>query len=544
MNYYTIISRDEFIKLYRFGNIKVNTNFILNDDNDIENRIIELFKISSLEYEEGYLILKVKDNIMATHSDYLTIKTIYTLKLKNIKSVYVLTSQAQQFYKTKVNSKVNFQICPFENILKQVSEFKKLQNINQGIDIMRKEFDFINIDEINKKLDNDFISDFLKYDDYLSLDFKDFYFDLLLYKRENFFPKDDVSYIYDLMIITSLRKRNLDSINKFKQGQLNLDGSPAYQKLSTNKKETLFESIKFIQETDDKNIENFTNKITFNHLVTGVIFLKIKKLLTENDDNTQEQILKIVDSFSNDYKDSLSMALCLIGLVFGYKNLYENYYDFIELDIFKHMKDEINPPEQKDDLAARIKVLEDKNKELSQKLIDSKNELKIYKEKANEILNTATKLDTVDIASTTQGEQESTITSKIQIISDKKNNAMDMTDSVNTLVTVPTVINNVQDEKLNIDDSKVTDQKTIEGPQNLGGNPGISEIEEKLNKESFQFTEEEIIEFSLSHLQKIAKGRGVNQTSSKKKYPNSDEGKRALYRAIKNSGKLLNETNY
>ena len=331
--YYTIISRDEFIKLYRFGKIRVSTNFILNSDGNIENKIIKLFEISSFEYQEGYLILKIEENL-STDFDFSVIKTVYTLELKNIQSVYVLSNYAKEFYKTKVNSKINFQICPFDNILKKVNKFKVNQDIEQGINILSKQFDFMNIEKIEKELESNFKSDFLKSDDYLSLDFKDFYLDLLSYKRENKFTKDDIGYIYDLMVIELLKQRKDESISKFKQGSLRLDSSPTYNELNDNKKETLFENIEFILTTDNESIKKFIEKITSYHLVSGAIFLKMKNLLLERDENTQ-QILNIVDNFSSKYKDSLSMALYLIGLVFGYKNLYEDYYDFIKLKIFK-----------------------------------------------------------------------------------------------------------------------------------------------------------------------------------------------------------------
>jgi len=363
-SYYTIISRDEFIKLYRFGNIQVK-NHILNDDKNLEDNLIELLKLSSFEYEESYLIVKLTDETINSISTLLTIQITYQLKLENIKSIYALSDKAVQFYKTKVNLKVNFQISPFKNILKKIDKFKELEDISQGIKVLNEQFYNIKKEEIEKQLGSEFINDFLKFDNYLNSDFKNFYLDLLSYKRENKFIKNDTSYIYDLMIITLLQERRPESIQKFKQGELKLKDSPSYKKLDKNEKETLFGNIEFIQKTDDEDIKKFITKVDINHLIIGTIFLNIKDLILVKNETYQEKILKIVDSFKGQYKDNLSISLYLIGLVFGYKNLYDSYYDFIELEIFKDSEnDSVQVVEKEEDtkLKDKIKILEENNK--------------------------------------------------------------------------------------------------------------------------------------------------------------------------------------
>jgi len=375
--YYTIISRDEFIKLYRFASIRIK--YLLADDGNIENRLIKLFKILPLEYEESYLILKI-DDTPYHHYNFEKVQTDYTLNIEKIKSVYVLSDEAQHFYQTKVNQKVNFQITPFITIKQEVMKFKKNQDIDKGIDILFKQFNLIDRDKIDKKFDEKFINYYLQTTEYLSKDFKDFYFDLLYYKRENFFPKDDIGFIYDLMVIATLKKRESNKIKKFKNGLLKLDNSSAYKKLNNAKKETLFENIEFIINSDDEDIKKFNNAISNEYLVVGAVFLKIKYLLKEDnrDENTQKEILKIVNDFKNDYIEEVGIALYLIGLVFGYKNLYDYYYDFLELDIFKDAELKSIEPMIKDTIDLRdkeLKSLEDKNQKLKLELEKMKEEL-------------------------------------------------------------------------------------------------------------------------------------------------------------------------
>lgn len=456
--YYTIISRDEFIKLYRFGSIGISSNYLLDDDENIETSLIELFKILPLEYEESYLILKINDKI---NGSFETIKIIYNLNIAKVKSVYVLSSEAQHFYKTKVNQKVNFQITSFKTILEKVMNFKEKQDIDEGINILSK-LDFINKEEIETKLGDDFRDNFLKFEEYLSVPFQNFYLDLLSYKRENIFPKNDIGFIYDFVIIAKLQKRETDFIERYPIGEIPIEKFPFYNSLNQNQEETLFEKIEFILTTDNEAIKKFINNIDNTHLISGVIFLKIKYLLKEDnrDKNTWQEILNIVDSFSKKYKDKLSIALYLIGLFYGYKNLYDYYYNFLKLDIFKDnntIKSEAVEEKEEVDLRdEKLKTLEEENEKL-------RLELEEMKGKSN----------------------------------------------------------------------KGTIQKVKEEPSDVSSEDN-TKIENKLvdKHEINTFTDEEILVFPRSHLEKIAKKRRVEKPTSKKIYPKGDEGQIKLYKAI------------
>ena len=142
--YYTIISRDEFISLYKFGNININTNFIiLNSDNRV-NEIIKLLNYMPFSQDEDYLILKFKDDDCLVGECFNEIKTIFNLKIKKIKDVYTLSEKAQYFYKTKFNKRINFQIIPYKNILIEVTNFSAIKDMNLGIDILFEEYNLGN----------------------------------------------------------------------------------------------------------------------------------------------------------------------------------------------------------------------------------------------------------------------------------------------------------------------------------------------------------------------------------------------------------------
>ncbi len=340
--YYTIISRDEFISLYKFGNININTNFIiLNSDNRV-NEIIKLLNYMPFSQDEDYLILKFKDDDCLVGECFNEIKTIFNLKIKKIKDVYTLSEKAQYFYKTKFNKRINFQIIPYKNILIEVTNFSAIKDMNLGIDILFEEYNLGNKEKIEFELGDDLKESFLTIDSYLETNFKNIYLDILFYKRENKFEKEDVGYILDLIIVTILKERKYEIINKFKQGELKLNNSPTYNNIINSNKNTLFEYIDFIKKSDDENIKKFLDKINISILISGAIFLKIKYLLINKNAKYKYEINKTIADFKDLYFNEVSISLYLIGLVFGYKGLYDDYYNFINLDIFIKEKTSFN----------------------------------------------------------------------------------------------------------------------------------------------------------------------------------------------------------
>ncbi len=340
--YYTIISRDEFISLYKFGNININTNFIiLNSDNRV-NEIIKLLNYMPFSQDEDYLILKFKDDDCLVGECFNEIKTIFNLKIKKIKDVYTLSEKAQYFYKTKFNKRINFQIIPYKNILIEVTNFSAIKDMNLGIDILFEEYNLGNKEKIEFELGDDLKESFLTIDSYLETNFKNIYLDILFYKRENKFEKEDVGYILDLIIVTILKERKYEIINKFKQGELKLNNSPTYNNIINSNKNTLFEYVDFIKKSDDENIKKFLDKINISILISGAIFLKIKYLLINKNAKYKYEINKTIADFKDLYFNEVSISLYLIGLVFGYKGLYDDYYNFINLDIFIKEKTSFN----------------------------------------------------------------------------------------------------------------------------------------------------------------------------------------------------------
>jgi len=503
--YLTIVSRDQFINLYRFGNLNIHNNFIIS-----EEYVLELLKLLQCEYDEDYLILDI-EYIKKHTLDKMDI--LHNLKIQDVKSVYVLSQKAKNYYEPKFNSKIKFNMYFNLDVLQQAQKYRELDDIESGIKVLSKQFDFICKDKIEEELNKGFKNDALeslKNENYLESDYESFYIDLLSYKRESFFPKNDIGYLFDLIVITVLKNRKPELISKFKQGNLSIDSSKTYQKLNDNDNKALLEYIEFIKNTDDADIKKFLEKTEgVKYLIIGSLFLMIKNILLEKSVKYNEKFHKLVDIFKKDYADELAISLYLIGFVFGYKELYEDYYNDVSLDIFNDKKEDENG-NNKNYIEIENQELEGRNEILSKKIIDLENELKTYKEKIekeNEILSSNLESVTEEMNSTIHNAQESTLALEFETTSDNNENVISLFSMD------PIITGSVPEENSNADDSKT-----------------INEVEKRQDIPCFQLTEEEISIFPLSNLVKIAKLRGVHQPNSKKY--KGDEGQRALYKAI------------
>jgi len=343
--FYTVLSRDEFIKLYRFGHIFINYSYLIKEKDNKDEKLLELFSRLPFEYEEGYLILKIETN---TPHSFDSVPLVYNLTIEEIISIYTLSNKAKDFYTTKVVSKIKYQIYPSQTLLNNILEYKEKEDMKQGINILAKVFDFMDINKLDNTFGNKFLNSYInlmkKDNCYLNNNYNDFYLDLLLYKREDKFQKEDISYIYDSIIIIILKeKKEKKYINIFKQGQFKnqiLKNVKTYEYLNENKKETLFELIDFIyKEKENEILKKFFEKISISEFIAGTLYLKIKDLLEEKQ---YEEMEKLIDSFSSRYKKELSISLYLIGIIFGYEHLYEYYYDFIKLNIYEESVENYN----------------------------------------------------------------------------------------------------------------------------------------------------------------------------------------------------------
>lgn len=349
---FTIISRDEFLKLIKFGNIYQTINYIVDEKNQ-QKIISEILK--SLPYDDpfGYVVVKLtyEESFSISH-----MQTLVKLDIKDIINIYCLTNEALDFYQTKFNPNIKFKLFENQELIKEIDSYKLIEDKKKGIQALFDIFK-LNLKDINEKFNAEYISELLNYKEknYLEQDYKNFYFDLFCYERKNSFFKEDIGFIADIRAISKMQdiRKNKE---KFLSGNYsNLSNEKDREKIDLTLKILIIDSIEKVK-TSDKKTDEEKNE-TIRNLVIGAIFFKSQQLLnTESrEQNYWESFINFVNEFKEKFLEETKEALWYLGVFLGYKYLYNDYYNFLDLNIFK--ENELN----------NLSTNEEESEELSKK---------------------------------------------------------------------------------------------------------------------------------------------------------------------------------
>jgi len=327
MNDLYILTKQEFTSLYRFGQIPLNQKKIINleslTEEDLENKIFKTFM--SIPYfvgDEEYLIIRFENKL---------INEIW-LEIEKVSEIIPLTEAAKNSYQMKFDSKLDFGQPQFESIVRKVEEETDINEMFRGAKtfwaLCKVE------DEYKGFLKNEIIKSAYckRVKGIKSSEFKqDFFIHLLAYDRYEFFPNTDLGFFYDIGEIFAHSK-----------GAPSFKGSGFHSFLEKNKQEftqkSFLELIDIISKSNE--ITKFTEQLTTENLkkyIVAAIFLKFKADLSDRDTIKSSDTGQLVGEFSKleEYSNELNFAIYLTGLFFGYKKFYDDYYELIDLKIFK-----------------------------------------------------------------------------------------------------------------------------------------------------------------------------------------------------------------
>jgi len=341
MNDLYILTKQEFTSLYRFGQIPLNQKKIISleslSDEDLENKIFNTFlSLPNFVGDEEYLIIRFENKL---------INEIW-LEIEKVSEIIPLTEAAKNSYQMKFDSKLDFGQPQFESIVRKVEEETDINEMFRGAKtfwaLCKVE------DEYKGFLKNEIIKSayFKRVYGIKSSEFKqDFFIHLLAYDRYEFFPNTDLGFFYDIGEIFAHSKGK----NSFK-------GSGFHSFLEKNKEEftqkIFLELVEIISKSNE--IKKFTDQLTTENLkkyIVAAIFLKFKADLSDRDTIKGSDTGKLVREFRKleEYSNELNFAIYLTGLFFGYKKFYDDYYELIDLKIFKKPDSKKDPLDTSED---------------------------------------------------------------------------------------------------------------------------------------------------------------------------------------------------
>lgn len=321
---YTIISRDEFIKLIKFGSININMNYII-DEKNRDSRLEELLKLLPYDDEIGFVVIGFT---YETIDSFFDLRILIELSIKDIFDIYCLTDMALDFYSSKFDSKIQFKLYPNTKIIDDIELYKIIEDKQKGAKVLYEIFKF-DLLRHEEKYSSQYIKEMLSYkrNGYLNQEFKGFYFDLFSYERKNSFFKEDVGIICDLRAIAYLEKRA--NIELFLSGDMS---NFKKEDDATNRDKNIYDLVK-------ESAERIDNDEIKKNFIIGAIFLKSQQLLStdERDPEYWAVFIDLVNKFKEDFSEETQAGLYHLGFFLGYKYLYEDYYKHLELNIYKNI---------------------------------------------------------------------------------------------------------------------------------------------------------------------------------------------------------------
>lgn len=324
-----ILERDQFLKLFKFGEIKISINRFI-DSYDVENgksKIpLEILDNKMPLFEQDHEIL-----ILEIPKEKLVIGTDITVKVSSVNKIYPLTEEAERYLVGRMHPLIVIQRPVFENL---VHAIKIKRDFNLRINAWNA-LSFIF--KVDKELANDYIPEIedgvrTRLGQISKNKRKQFLHNLICFNRNPIYPSGNIEYLYKVGSVFVQMKDGKES--DFERG-------PYYKFLEVNSskfsKLKLDECISIIKKSSESKLlldELSKQYPKIDIFSVGVWFLYFKDVLNKNNSD----LVKIKDDIENlkgkKLNEEVAIILLIIGMLFNFDNLYGSIYELNSIPIF------------------------------------------------------------------------------------------------------------------------------------------------------------------------------------------------------------------
>lgn len=349
-----LLERDQFIKLFKFGEIKISVNRFIDGYDVIDEKStipVELLdaKMPLFEQDHEVLILEIpKENV--------TIGTDISVKIRHIRKIYPLSEEASKYLIGKMHPLIVIQKPVFEN---QVNEVKK----NRDFSLRIKAWESLaSIFQIQKGLVKDYYMEIVdgikaRINSTKKGNHKKYLHHLICFNRNPIYPQGNVEYLFKAGSVFVQMKDGTES--DFERG-------PYYKYLEDSVSEystlNLIQCISFIKKRNESKalIDELTKQYPkIDAFTVGVCYLYFRDILNKSNYDL-EKIKEGVEILKKDKPIEIAIILQMIGMLFNFDNLYSSLYELKPIPIFKK-ETELNISEQNKTLKIDKQVLEAKS---------------------------------------------------------------------------------------------------------------------------------------------------------------------------------------
>lgn len=328
-----IINRYEFAQFYRFGYMYISTSELLPfteiSSNETKSNLVAHFKNTTpFEYDEEYLIIHLCQEIEAQN-------TIQKFLITDLKSIYPLSRQAKQSIQERIDTRIKLDEPIFENLLPDIISNIQNNEINMAISALWTIFELDGSTEpIKHKIGVEHIYKGIEYRKAGVKEFQtqnaNIWSILIAYDRYEPFVKSTLGYFFDAGQVFAYSK------NAY------FEKSKLYTLLKSIKEDSNTKIIISELENSEQSKSYILNS-NFNGLkfhIVAPLYLMLKDDFRNCDDLAQSKYFKqkSIDYLKKEYDLNFKAAVVLLGSFFGYKKIYDLYYDKLNLSFFKNYK--------------------------------------------------------------------------------------------------------------------------------------------------------------------------------------------------------------
>lgn len=327
-----IINRYEFAQFYRFGYMYISTSELLPyleiSSNETKSNLVAHFKnITPFEYDEEYLIIHLCQEIEKQN-------TIQKFLITDLKSIYPLSRQAKQSIQERIDTRIKLEEPIFESLIPAIISNIQNNEIEMSISALWTIFDLGGSSELIKHKIG--VENIFKGIEYRKEGIKSFQLQneniwsiLIAYDRYEYFPKSTLGYFFDAGQVFAYSK------------QSNFENSKLYTLLKSIKEDSKTPVIISKLENAEKS-QSYISNTNFDGLkfhIVAPLYLMLKDDLRTSDDLKQSKYFKESHlEYLKTFGDEFKAAVILLGSFFGYKKIYDLYYDKLNLSFFKSYK--------------------------------------------------------------------------------------------------------------------------------------------------------------------------------------------------------------
>lgn len=330
--YLAILNRYEFAQFYRFGYVYISVSELLPfteiGSNETKSNLVSQFKnITPFEYDEEYLIIHLCQEIENQN-------TIQKFLITDLKSIYPLSRQAKLAIQERIDSRIKLEEPIFESLIPAIISNIQNNEIEMSISALWTIFDLDgSIDLIKQKIGVDHIYKGIEFrkDSIKAFQTKNanIWSILIAYDRYEFFPNTTLGYFFDSGQVFAYSKN------------ANFEKSKLYELLKSIKDDSKTPTI-FSELEKSEQSKSYISNTNFDGLkfhIVAPLYLMLKDDFRNCDDLTQSKYfskssLEYLKSFGDEFK----ATVILLGSFFGYKKIYDSYYDKLNLSFFKNYK--------------------------------------------------------------------------------------------------------------------------------------------------------------------------------------------------------------